>query len=91
MIKHFEVKTGKNKGFYIVTKGDTSNAKDKTEYDILADIWGILPYEYNSTFYVYHKVSPQDLVWTHSGYVAHIWAERLYKKLLKQLGCSYTL
>jgi hypothetical protein len=62
MAKYFEVKTGKNAGYYITIDKD-----DKKSYDILAKTWGILPYEYNSGLYIYHHVSPtQELLWTHT-------------------------
>ena len=68
-IRKFEVKTGKNKGYYLVT----DDKKDKT-YKKISEVWGILVYDYNYGLYKYHNVKPNQLLWTHS-----IWAYGVIK------------
>lgn len=81
--KHFEVKTGKNKGFYIVI-----NADDQKSYNILAKTYGILNIDYNFDFYKYHGVNNLQLIWTHSHFAGHEFNRKVYADLLRQLGCS---
>jgi hypothetical protein len=70
-IRKFEVKTGKNRGLYIVT--DTQ--KDKL-YKELADKWGILQSENYNGFYNYHGVNQYDcLIWTHSTWAYSVMRE----------------
>jgi len=88
MEKHFEVKTGKNKGFYIVTKRKHL-MRDLSDYETLAEIYGIMPYEYNSGFYRYHRINPfTEIVWTHARFAGHEFNRRVYAKLLQRLGCQ---
>jgi hypothetical protein len=88
MEKHFEVKTGKNKGFYIVTSSKHLMPDPKV-FDVLAEVWGILPYEYNSGFYRYHRINPfVEIVWTHSRFAGHEYSRKVYAKLLQKLGCK---
>ena len=84
--KHFEVKTGKNKGFYIVTKA--KHLEDEATYKEMANIYGILPYEYNSDFYRYHHINPNiEIVWTHTRFAGHEFSRNVYHKLLEKFGC----
>lgn len=80
----FEVKTGENAGFYIVTM-----KKDQKAYDIMAKSWGIIVAENgNQGFYNYHGVNQYDCyIWTHTRYTGKYNAynrerqEELYKEL----------
>lgn len=85
--KHFEVKTGKNKGYYIVSK--IPRLENKWTFKALAKLWGMLVYDYNSGFYKYHHINPYtEVVWTHSSYGGDWLNKRTYKELLKKFGCS---
>lgn len=82
MIKTFEVKTGKNKGFYIVT---TYN-KESEEYKRLAQTYGIVNPEYNQDFYRYHKVLiGGQLIWTHTRFAGHEFNRKVFDELVGDL------
>jgi hypothetical protein len=90
MEKHFEVRTGKNRGFYIVTKAKHL-MNDDEEYKYLANVWGMLVYEYNSGFYKYHHINPNtEVAWTHSHFAGHEFTRKHYKEMIKHLGCNET-
>ncbi len=73
-IKKFEVKTGKNEGYYIVT----DNKKDRT-YSALAKKWGILQYDCNYDFYRYHNVKASQYIWTHARWASKNFYKSTYK------------
>lgn len=82
--KAFEVKTGKNKGFYIVTK--SKNLMDTEAFKLMANCWGMMPYEYNSGFYQYHSINAtSEVVWTHSRYCGHEYSQEMWNALLDKL------
>jgi UDP-galactopyranose mutase len=84
--KHFEVKTGKNKGFYIVTK---RKHLDPDTYNEIAKTYGIIVYEYNPSFYQYHRVNPYtELIWTHTRFAGHEFNRKIYTQLLQKGGCN---
>lgn len=85
--KHFEVKNGQNKGFYIVT--EAKHLMDDTEFNHLANKWGMLPYEYSSGFYKFHGINPNtEVIWTHSRFAGHEYNRKQYESILKSLDCS---
>jgi len=83
--KYFEVKTGKNKGFYIVTKAP--KLESKRTYKALARIWGMLVADYNYGFYSYHGVNTaNEVIWTHTRYMSHEYTRKVYNELLKKFN-----
>ncbi len=79
IVKAFEVKTGKNKGFYIAI-----HQTDKVAYKKLAKIWGIINPEYNYDFYRYHGLSTRThFIWTHSCWPGQTLREEMYHELIK--------
>lgn len=84
MEKYFEVKTGKNKGFYIVTK--IPQLLSTNIYMALGEKWGMLQYEYNSGFYNYHHINPfTEVVWTHSHFAGHEFNRKVFESLKKEI------
>lgn len=77
---HFEVKTGKNKGFYIVI-----DKQDKKAFDVLQSVYGRLVREYNQGFFTRHKILESEQVWTHSHFAGHEFSRGVFNKILRKL------
>lgn len=69
-----QVKTGKNKGYYVVL-----SKSEKFPDSLQSPSWGILPYEYNYTFYKRHSIDPVfQVVLTHTKFSnKNFWANQL--------------
>ena len=63
MNRKFEVKTGKNKGTYIICKNESEARRL-----LVKNGWGILVRDYNYNFYKQHGVKLNEIIITHSCY-----------------------
>lgn len=75
---HFEVKTGKNKGFYLVSKGGYKVAFKAS----LPSNWGWIGYEDQPSFFKRHGVSQKDLIWTQPKFAGSSIREKAYREAI---------
>ena len=88
-IKYFEVKTGRNKGFYLGIEGATKQEQIKLLAENNINL-GIIDNFYNFGFYRRHGINENNgLIWTHSKYMGHEYYRDRFKEYvstLKNLG-----
>jgi hypothetical protein len=75
MYRFFEVKTGKNKGFYVVVKKGNKEA-----FSNVFKSWGYLDPIEHYNFYKKHGVKPGLVIYTHSGFASkEFWMGQYFK------------
>lgn len=83
--KHFEVKSGKNKGFYICIDADQTS---KEWSKLFLSNWGTLCAEYNYNFLKHHRLLNRGFyVFTHSKFASHELYKKVYGDILNEFGC----
>ena len=89
MQNHFEVKSGANKGFYIVTnKGYSDDLGDQVREPFAGPTWGRIVYENHPGFYKYHHINPHtEVVWTNTRFAGYAVYQDLYDLLVAGFRC----